>query len=107
MFTVINDNIEAVVVASDNLQIKNTEVHEKVQQMNKDYKSIDIVMLEDHPESKEYIGGACMNHGSLILIVIQRLSKLNKFSKGLRSTKYFDNWTQENLDDTVTWRFED
>ena len=102
-----DNNIEAVVVASDNLQIKNTEVHEKVQQMNKDYKSIDIVMLEDHPESKEYIGGACMNHGSLILIVIQRLSKLNKFSKGLRSTKYFDNWTQENLDDTITWRFED
>ena len=33
--------------------------------------------------------------------------QLNKFSKGLRSTKYFDNWTQENLDDTVTWRFED
>ena len=47
-----------------------------------------------------------MNHGGLILVVIQRLSKINKHTKMLQEGKYYDRWSKDNLDDVVTWRFE-
>jgi hypothetical protein len=55
----------------------------------------------------ETIDGIQMNHGSLVLVVIQRLQRLNSFSKNLQKTKYYDKWSKENLDDVVTWRFKD
>jgi hypothetical protein len=64
------------------------------------------VCLEDHPDDEEYIDGVQMNHGGLILVVIQRLSKINKHTKMLQEGKYYDRWSKDNLDDVVTWRFE-
>ena len=65
----------------------------------------DLVALEDHPDDKEIINGVQMNFGKCILVLVQRLSKLNEASNILKEKGYYDNWSKENLDDTVAWRF--
>jgi len=40
-----------------------------------------------------------------VLVVIQRLHRLNQFSKNLQKTKYYHRWSDDNLDDVVRWRF--
>jgi len=65
----------------------------------------DLVALEDHPDDKEIINGVQMNFGKCILVLVQRLSKLNEASNILKEKGYYDNWSKENVDDTVAWRF--
>ena len=103
-----DDTYEAVVVARKHpTRRHNTpeEVSKEIQSLNVEYKDSDLVCLEDHPDDEEYIDGVQMNHGGLILVVVQRLSKINKHTKMLQEGKYYDRWTKENLDDVVTWRF--
>ena len=46
-----------------------------------------------------------MNNGKYVLVLMQRLSKINEASKHLESTPYYKTWTKENLDDVKNWRF--
>ena len=101
------DEWEAVIVVSKVTQMSQGLLSEKIFALNKRFRHHDLVALEDHPDSVETIDGVVMNHGSLVLVVIQRLKRLNQFSKNLQKTKYYDKWSQENLDDVVTWRFND
>ena len=64
-----------------------------------------IVALEDHPDDEEFIDGVKMNQGTWALVLIQRLDKINKASKILEAQGYYKHWSQEELDDVVTWRF--
>ena len=73
-------------------------------QLNSVYMNKDIVVLEDHPNIKETVKGVSLNNGRYILLLAQRLSKLNKFSKSLKNTGYYDNWTKKHLKDVVDWR---
>ena len=68
--------------------------------------SKDIVALEDHPNDPEILNGASMNFGKCILVLVQRLSKLNNASEILKNQGYYDNWPKENYDDVVRWRFQ-
>lgn len=63
------------------------------------------VALEDHPDDEELINGVKMNQGTWALVMIQSLEKINNASKILESQGYYKNWTREDLDDVVTWRF--
>lgn len=100
-----SDQWEAVILASTNTDISTGLLSEKTVALNKRYKHLDVVALEDHPHSEEHIDGVKMNHGKLVLVVVQRLARLNKFSENLQKTKYYHRWSEENLDDVVTWRF--
>ena len=73
-------------------------------QLNSVYMNKDIVVLEDHPKIKEVIKGVSLSNGRYILLLAQRLSKLNRFSKQLTNTKYYKNWTKKHLADVVKWR---
>ena len=99
------DEWEAVILASEDTSIDHQLLSQKVADLNNEYKTKDLVALEDHPNSVEVIDGIAMNHGTLVLVVIQRLKRLNQFSSNLKKTKYYDKWSEENLDDVVTWRF--
>lgn len=74
------------------------------QQLNSVYMKQDIVVLEDHPQTKESVKGVSLNNGRYILLLAQRLSKLNRFSDQLQNTKYYDNWTKKHLRDVKDWR---
>jgi hypothetical protein len=67
----------------------------------------DIVALEDHPNDPEILSGETMNFGKAILVLVQRLSKLNGASKILKKQGYYDKWPDENYDDVVRWRFDE
>ena len=64
-----------------------------------------LVALEDHPDDKEIINGATMNQGTWALVLIQALDKINHASEALKAQGYYKNWSQEAIDDVVTWRF--
>ena len=100
-----NDDWEAVILASTRREISPGLLSEKIQKLNKHFKKQDVVALEDHPDDIETIDGVTMNHGELVLVVIQRLKRLNQFSENLQKTKYYNKWSDENLDDVVRWRF--
>jgi hypothetical protein len=64
------------------------------------------VLLEDHPDSPEYVGGVKMNFGRCGLLVIQKLDKLNTAADQLRAKGYYTHWDQNSLDQVVNWRYE-
>lgn len=75
------------------------------QELNRTLMPQDIVVLEDHPGLVEHVNGVHMNFGKASLLIIQHLSKLNEASNKLRRQGYYDNWSQEEIDEVVTWRY--
>lgn len=99
------DEWEAVILASHRVEISPGLLTERIRSINKHFMPQDLVALEDHPRDPEIIDGVKMNHGELVLVVIQRLKRLNQFSQALQKKNYYDRWSKENLDDVVNWRF--
>jgi hypothetical protein len=64
------------------------------------------VVLEDHPDSEEFINGAKMNFGECGLMILQQLSKLNTAADQLKQKGYYATWSDENLDQVVNWRYD-
>lgn len=64
-----------------------------------------FVALGDHPDDAEYINGVKMNQGTWALVLVQATDKINQASLMLKKQGYYDNWTQEEYDDVVSWRF--
>lgn len=97
---------DVVVVCFDHETISPENLQEFVTSMNLTLLPIDYVILEDHPDTPEYVNGVKMNFGLCGLLVIQKLSKLNNAADKLKSQGYYDTWDQKSLDDVVTWRYE-
>jgi hypothetical protein len=100
------ENKDVVVVCFDHHYISPEHLQEFVTSMNKTLMPADYVILEDHPETPEYVNGVKMNFGLCGLLVIQRLSKLNNAADKLRAQGYYNTWDQKALDEVVTWRYE-
>jgi hypothetical protein len=64
-----------------------------------------FVALEDHPDDEEYINGVKMNQGTWALVLVQAIDKINQASLILKKQGYYDNWSHEEYDDVVSWRF--
>ena len=98
-----DDKYEVVVVYSDKNELTPNQLKILVDDFNKFARDKDVVALEDHPDDPEILNGVSMNFGKAILILVQRLSKLNKASDILKKKGYYDNWPKENYDDAVKW----
>lgn len=96
---------EVVVLCFDHEKFSASQVELFVKHINSVLMWKDYVILEDHPDSEEYINGVKMNFSICGLLILQRLSKLNHASKQLKDKEYYDNWSKENLDDVVNWRY--
>jgi|TARA_B110000483_G_scaffold240725_1_gene321977 hypothetical protein len=101
-----DDKYEVVVLYADTNTFTPSELSLLVKQFNLIAMKKDVVALEDHPLDEEIVNGVHMNFGKAILILVQRLSKLNNASKHLDKQGYYDNWSKENYDDVVSWRTE-
>ncbi len=86
--TTWDDQWEAIILASTNTDISHGLLSEKTVTLNKRYKHLAVVALEDHHLSEEHIDGVKMNHGKLVFVVVLRLARFNKFSETLPTTKY-------------------
>ena len=98
---------QVVVVYADKDELTPNELKTIVDDFNRFARDKDVVALEDHPNDPEILNGVSMNFGKAILILVQRLSKLNKASDILKKKGYYDNWPKDNYDDVVSWRFTD
>jgi hypothetical protein len=65
----------------------------------------DIVVLEDHPDLLDTVNGVRMNFDQASLLIIQKLSLLNKASEKLKAKGYYKHWNQDEVDSVVTWRY--
>ena len=64
-----------------------------------------FVLLDDHPDNEENINSVKMNNGKYAIVFVQKTDKLREGHEYLLNhTDYYDVWSQENLDDIVTWR---
>ena len=98
------DKYEVVALYTETELYTASEVSDSVERFNKLAMPRDIVALEDHPDDPEILNGVEMNFGKAILVLVQRLSKLNKASAILKKRGYYDNWPEENYRDVVKWR---
>lgn len=95
---------EVVVICFDHRTVNPDYLKNLVEDMNHVLMPMNYVILEDHPDSLEYVNGVNMNFGECGLLVLQKLDKLNKASEQLKEKGYYDTWSQEELDEVVTWR---
>lgn len=101
--TLIESSKEVAVVCFDPSMISVSELTVLVKDTNKSIMP-NYVILEDHPDAKEYINGVKMNFGYCGLLVIQQLNKLNRVADQLQAKGYYNTWSTENIDEVVTWR---
>jgi hypothetical protein len=99
-----NDDVEVVVLHTPTENYTPEGLRFIVNKFNQIAMKEDIVALEDHPDDVENVNGVKMNFGKCIIILVQRLSKINKASHVLKEKGYYDVWSKENLDDVVNWR---
>ena len=98
------ENKDVVVVIFDHNKIDPVTLQEIVGYLNARLMPIDYVVLEDHPNSPEYVNGVKMNFGHCGLLLLQKLSKLTNASNLLKEKGYYDVWSKHNLNDVVGWR---
>ena len=72
--------------------------------LNERFMPRDVVILEDHPEIKESVKRVKLNNGEYILLLAQRLSKLNRYSEMLEKGPYYKNWSKSYLQSVKGFR---
>jgi hypothetical protein len=99
------ENFDVVILCFDHKEFSASQVELFTKHINSILMLKDYVVLEDHPESEEFINGVKMNFGACGLMILQRLSKLNTAADQLQKKGYYNTWSKENLADVVNWRY--
>jgi hypothetical protein len=60
-----------------------------------------LVALEDHPDAEEKIQDCVLNNGKYSVIFIQSREKLDYYRQKLKNTGYYDNWSEDYLNDVI------
>lgn len=100
------ETYDVVVLCFDHTKFSASQIELFTQHINSILIWQDCVVLEDHPDSEEFVNGVKMNFGECGLMILQRLSKLNIAADQLRDKGYYTTWSQENLDEVVNWRYD-
>ena len=100
------DTHDVVVLCFDHTKFSASQIELFAKHINSILIWRDCVVLEDHPDSEEFINGAKMNFGECGLMILQRLSKLNTAADQLRDKGYYNTWSEDNLDQVVNWRYD-
>jgi hypothetical protein len=99
------ENYDVVILCFDNHNYSSGQIELLTKHVNSILMLQDYVVLEDHPDSEEFVNGVRMNFGVCGLLILQHLSKLNNAANHLKDKGYYGSWSQENLDDVVGWRY--
>ena len=73
--------------------------------LNSKFNSVDKVILENEPRTPFFVNGVQTTFDDCYLILIQSLSKLNKHAEILKGTDYYSYWTKNQIDEVITWRY--
>ena len=91
------DKKDVLVIIADPEQYTAKETVRIADKLNRAFMPRDVVILEDHPKIHEHVKGVKLNNGHYILFLVQRLSKLNRYSKMLENGPYYRNWSKDYL----------
>ena len=69
------------------------------------YQHSGLLALEDHPSIPETIAGLRFNNHKYAIVIVQRAEKLSKASEMLSKRGYYKNWTSQDLEAVVGWRW--
>ncbi len=73
--------------------------------LNEQYMSLNKVVLDSDPRTPFSLNGVVTNFPDCYIWIVQDLNDLtSKSDKLFKSTSYYDYWSQEQLNDVVTWR---
>ena len=74
----------------------NKEWLERVCNIHKKYsRDKDLWLIWDHPDQINEINGVKTNNKEYAILLIQKLSELNQYSKRLHKTNYYDFWDKD------------
>jgi len=91
------DNKDVLVIIAEPDQYTAKETVKIADKLNRAFMPRDVVVLEDHPKIQEHVKKVKLNNGHYILFLVQRLSKLNRYSKMLEKGPYYQNWSKTYL----------
>lgn len=100
------DDYDVVVLCFNSAEYSASQVELFTRHINSILVHKDFVVLEDHPDSEEFVNGVKMNFGECGLMILQQLSKLNTAADQLKDKGYYTTWSEENLDQVVNWRYD-
>jgi hypothetical protein len=96
---------DVVILAYDPRAVDPDQFAHDVDQANYDLLApLNLVALEDHPESVESVNGVIFNNQIFALIMIQSYDKLAAATRMLKRTDYYDRWPQEYYERVVGFR---
>jgi len=81
------------------------ELHSVILSLNSKFNSSDKVILENEPRTPFFINEVQTTFDDCYLILVQSLSKLNKHADILKGTDYYSYWTKSQIDEVITWRY--
>lgn len=100
------ENYEVVILCFNQNDYSASQIELFTQHVNSVLMLKDCVVLEDHPDSEEFVNGVKMNFEKCGLMILQRLSKLNSAAEQLQNKGYYNTWSKDNLDEVVNWRYD-
>jgi len=98
------DKYDVIVICFDHTLLTAIDCQTLANSLNEMIMPNNFVLLEDHPDSIETVADVTMNFGKSGLFIISPLSDLNRASKNLLKSGYYERWSLENLNDVVNWR---
>ena len=107
-FQVSTSNVQAYKVCIyylpnyEDYEIEALEI--KTKMLNRTVLETNKVVLDNDPRSPFVINGVTTTFPDCYLWIVQDLADLTSKSNSLKFTDYYKYWTQEQIDEVVTWR---
>lgn len=96
------DQYDVTILAYDSRAVRPQYLTQAVDEANYNFLApANLVALEDHPDSPESVNGVSFNNGLVALIMIQSYDKLERATRMLKRTDYYDRWPREYYDQVV------
>jgi hypothetical protein len=100
-----DDQQDVVILVYDPRTLDPEEFTSTVDQANQSLLApINLVALEDHPDTPETVNGVVFNNQFFALIMIQSYSKLAQATRMLKRTDYYDRWPKDYYERVVSSR---
>jgi hypothetical protein len=93
-----------ILAFQDYQQHSTQELEVLTKRLNDEFTKHDKVVLDNDPRNPFILNGVTTTFEHCYLWIVQSLSDLTQKHSALKQTTYYSNWTQEQIDEVVTWR---
>jgi len=99
-----SDTYDVIIYAYDRSAYSTEQVAVAISDLNKKFNKSNLLLLDDHPDDIEIVNDVSFNQGTYILILIQRLDKVQTASAELQKLGYYKLWPKHYYDKVAGWR---